>query len=56
MIEMPDAVAFTEIEEQHVELLPARTTLTTSGSGGSGGVGGVGSIGSVSDVLPLLGL
>ncbi|HXT45039.1 MAG TPA: hypothetical protein VN748_13140 [Pseudonocardiaceae bacterium] len=47
---MPDALSFTEIDGQHVELLPARTVLSLTGSiaktggqcGGNGGVGGNG--------------
>jgi hypothetical protein len=47
---MSDALSFTEIDGQHVELLPARTVLSLAGiaktgggvCGGSGGVGGNG--------------
>jgi hypothetical protein len=46
---MSDAVSFAEIDEQHVELLPTRTVMSTiflaeGGSAGDGGdgVGGVG--------------
>jgi hypothetical protein len=49
---MSDALSFTEIEGQHVELLPARTVLSMislevprggdAGNGGQGGKGGVG--------------
>jgi len=48
---MPDALSFTEIDGQHVELLPARTVLSLTGSiaktgggqcGGNGGTGGNG--------------
>ncbi len=42
---MSDAVSFTEIDGQHVELLPARTVLSLfalsgGGNGGTGGGGG----------------
>ncbi len=41
---MSDAVSFTEIDGQHVELLPARTVLSLfslhGGNGGNGGGGG----------------
>ena len=46
---MSDALSFAEIDGQHVELLPARTVLSTfamgGGRGGSGGDGGVGGAG-----------
>ncbi|MGB7794921.1 MAG: hypothetical protein WBL53_01450 [Pseudonocardiaceae bacterium] len=39
---MSDALSFVEIEGQHVELLPARTVMSTfrAGNGGEGGDGG----------------
>ncbi|MGH3874097.1 MAG: hypothetical protein ACRDSR_21790 [Pseudonocardiaceae bacterium] len=57
---MSDDLSFTEIEGQHVELLPARTVLSLfsgcgcggkgvggddGGRGGNGGVGGAGGVG-----------
>ncbi len=43
---MSDALSFVEIDGQHVELLPARTVLSTfamgGGDGGAGGGGGDG--------------
>lgn len=46
---MSDALSFTEIDGQHVELLPARTVLSMTGfvktggqCGGNGGTGGNG--------------
>jgi hypothetical protein len=45
---MSNALSFTEIDGQHVELLPARTVLslfTAGGCGGRGGNGGVGGTG-----------
>jgi hypothetical protein len=40
---MSDAVSFTEIDGQHVELLPARTVMSLFVAGGcKGGDGGVG--------------
>jgi hypothetical protein len=47
---MPDAISFSEIEGQHVEMLPARTVLSLTGGivkangqcGGNGGHGGDG--------------
>jgi hypothetical protein len=43
---MSDAVSFVEIDGQHVELLPARTVMSTfvtgKGGGGDGGYGGAG--------------
>lgn len=45
---MSDAVSFAEIDEQHVELLPERTVMSTftlgepSGGDGGDGVGGIG--------------
>ncbi len=41
---MSDAMSFTEIDGQHVELLPARTVLSlfSTGDGGRGGNGGAG--------------
>ncbi|MGH3898219.1 MAG: hypothetical protein ACRDTA_08175 [Pseudonocardiaceae bacterium] len=40
---MSDALSFVEIDGQHVELLPARTVLSTfSMGGGDGGAGGAG--------------
>ena len=44
---MSDALSFTEIDRQHVELLPARTVLSLggivkSGGGVCGGTGGTG--------------
>ena len=37
---MSDALSFTEIDGQHVELLPARTVLSLFAVGGFGGDGG----------------
>jgi hypothetical protein len=37
---MSHALSFAEIDNQHVELLPARTTMQV-GDGGIGGTGGV---------------
>jgi hypothetical protein len=34
---MPDALSFSEIDGQHVELLPARTVLSLFSLGGGGG-------------------
>ncbi|WP_214369080.1 hypothetical protein [Pseudonocardia sp. H11422] len=43
---MSDAMSFAELEGQYVELLPARTTMTTGcGCGGDGGGGGDGGYG-----------
>lgn len=46
---MSDALSFTEIDGQHVELLPARTVLSLTGgiakTGGGGVCGGTGGIG-----------
>ena len=46
---MSGALSFTEINGQHVELLPARTVLSLfsagGGRGGNGGVGGEGGTG-----------
>ncbi|MGH3886672.1 MAG: hypothetical protein ACRDSZ_08885, partial [Pseudonocardiaceae bacterium] len=42
---MSDALSFTEINEQHVELLPARTVLSLFSVGGCGGRGGDGGSG-----------
>lgn len=42
---MSDALSFTEVDGQHLELLPAGTVLSllrTGGRGGNGGVGGAG--------------
>jgi hypothetical protein len=41
---MSDALSFTEIDGQHVELLPARTVMSTfrAGGGEEGGDGGYG--------------
>ncbi|PZS25085.1 MAG: hypothetical protein DLM61_20580 [Pseudonocardiales bacterium] len=45
---MSDALSFTEIDGQHVELLPARTVMSMfsdcgcGGGGGNGGTGGAG--------------
>jgi hypothetical protein len=41
---MSDALSFAEIDGQHVELLPARTVMSTfrTGGGGDGGTGGKG--------------
>ena len=40
---MSDALSFTEIDGQHVELLPARTVMSTFRAGGEeGGDGGYG--------------
>ncbi len=41
---MSDALNFTEIDSQHVELLPARTVLSlfSAGGGSRGDVGGAG--------------
>jgi hypothetical protein len=39
---MSDALSFTEIDGQHVELLPARTVLSCCGGGSKGGTGGDG--------------
>lgn len=39
---MSDALSFTEIDGQPVELLPARTVLSLFSAGGDGGLGGVG--------------
>lgn len=44
---MSDALSFAEIDSQHVELLPARTVLSTfrAGGGGNGGQAGAGGTG-----------
>ncbi|MGH3888006.1 MAG: hypothetical protein ACRDSZ_15845 [Pseudonocardiaceae bacterium] len=42
---MSDALSFVEIDGQHVELLPARTVLSTFAMGGKGGDGGAGGSG-----------
>ena len=47
---MPEALSFTEIDRQHLELLPARTVMSVfmtvdslgNGTGGSGGEAGAG--------------
>ena len=43
---MSDALSFAEIDGQHLELLPARTVMSTftmgGGDGGTGGAGGSG--------------
>jgi hypothetical protein len=53
---MSDALSFTEIDGQHVELLPARTVMSlfTAGSskGGAGG-GARGGLGVIVSVLPI---
>ena len=49
---MSDALTFAELDEQHLELLPARTVLSLfsagplgGGRGGNGGLGGPGGTG-----------
>jgi hypothetical protein len=56
---MSDALSFTEIDGQHVELLPARTVLSMfalgkgGGDGGQGGAGGKGTGGIGLNVLDI---
>ena len=42
---MFDALSFTEIDGQHVELLPSRTVLSLFSTGGGGVCGGTGGTG-----------
>ena len=42
---MSRTLSFTEIDGQHVELLPARTVLSLFSAGGCGGRGGNGGVG-----------
>ncbi|MEO7195754.1 MAG: hypothetical protein ABIZ05_13215 [Pseudonocardiaceae bacterium] len=56
---MSDALSFTEIDGQHVELLPARTVMSLFAAGGdthnAGGAGGQGrgGLGVVVSVIPV---
>ena len=56
---MSDAVSFAEINEQHVELLPGRTVMSTillTEGGGTGGNGGDGTGGIGATVLGGIGI
>ncbi len=55
---MSDAVSFAEIDEQHVELLPERTVMSTIflAEGETGGAGGNGAGGIGANVLGGIGI
>ncbi|MGH3870222.1 MAG: hypothetical protein ACRDSR_01690 [Pseudonocardiaceae bacterium] len=53
---MSDPVSCTELDQQHVELLPARTVLSMFAAGDGGGVGGAGTDSSGGVVVRVLGI